>query len=254
MTPPIALQLYTVRDLLADDFVGTMEQVAGMGYVGVETAFFGEHMSAAQAGKLFQALGLTVVAAHCEIPLGEEQAPVLEMMAALDCRRMIWHGWPRDEDYGSMEGIKRLAERYNAANAVAQANGMGFGIHNHWWEFESVEGRYPYQILLKEMDPTIFFEIDTYWVKTAGLDPVKVLEELGSRAPVLHIKDGPATRHEPMVAVGDGTMDFAAILAAAEGHTECLVVELDECATDMMDAVARSYEYLVGGGFAYGKS
>lgn len=253
MIPAIALQLYTVRDLLTQDFSGVIEKVAAIGYSGVETAFFSDDISVAEAGKQFKRLGLTVPSVHCEIPLGHQQRVVLDTMAALDCRRMIWHGWPRDEDYGSIDGIKRLADRYNQAEAVARANGMSFGIHNHWWEFEPVEGRYPYQVLLEHMEPTVFFEVDTYWVKTAGGDPVKVVAELGKRAPLLHIKDGPAQKDEPMVAAGEGIMDFEAIAQAANGATEWMIVELDRCATDMLEAVEKSYRYLTQKKLAYGK-
>ena len=244
MPPKLALQLYTLRDALAQDFAGTLERIAAISYTAVETAFFPEHISVAQAAHLIQQAGLTIMAAHCELPLDEQTNPVLEQMAALGCQRIIWHGWPQDADYGSLDGVQRLAERYNQANAVAVSNGLRFGLHNHWWEFEPVEDQYPYQLLLKLLDPAIFFELDTYWVKTAGLDPVQVITELGTRAELLHIKDGPAVKGQPMTAVGDGSQDFPAIAAVANGYAEWMIVELDQCATDMFTAVERSFAYL----------
>jgi sugar phosphate isomerase/epimerase len=101
------------------------------------------------------------------------------------------------------------------------------------------------------MDESIFFELDTYWVQTGGLDPAAVLRELGSRAPFLHIKDGPTTPEGDMVAVGQGEMNFPALFAAAQ-KPEWLVVELDRCATDMMTAVRESYDYLISHNFAKG--
>ena len=242
MTPPIALQLYTVRELLAQDFHGTMEQVAAMGFVGVETAFF-ENVTPSQAAEAFTDLDLVVPAVHCEVPLGEKREEALELAATFGCRRLVWHGWPQDVDYSTVEGIKRLADRYNHANDVARANGCSFGIHNHWWEFEAVEGHYPYQILRAEMDDTIFFEVDTYWVKTAGLDPTAVVAELGDRVPLLHLKDGPAKKGQPMLAAGQGVMDFPAIIESAT-HSEWFILEMDECATDMLAAIQQSYRYL----------
>ena len=84
------------------------------------------------------------------------------------------------------------------------------------------------------------------------MDPAKVVKELGPRAPLLHIKDGPAVKDEPQVAVGDGVLDFPRIVQAAEGAVEWLIVELDHCGTDMMEAVEKSYQYLVKGGLARG--
>ena len=96
------------------------------------------------------------------------------------------------------------------------------------------------------LEPDILFELDTYWIKTAGVDPAKIVKEMGKRSPVLHIKDGPAMKGVPMTAVGKGVMDFPAIFAAAKGNLEWSIVELDACATDMFEAVEASFCYLKG--------
>jgi sugar phosphate isomerase/epimerase len=249
MKPQLALQLYTLRDRLGQDFAGTLAQIAEIGYRFVETAFWPAGMTVDQAALLLKQAGLTPMAAHIELPLGDQEGPVLAALATLGCTRAIWHGWPQDPDYSSLAGIKRLAERYNRANQLLRQHGYSFGLHNHWWEFEPVENRFPYQLLLSELDPTIFFELDTYWIKTAGRDPAQVISEVGQRATVLHIKDGPAVKGAPMTAVGDGTQDFTAILQASAGAAGWLVVELDECASDMLTAVRRSYTYLKGHDF-----
>jgi sugar phosphate isomerase/epimerase len=70
-----------------------------------------------------------------------------------------------------------------------------------------------------------------------------VLRELGRRVRLLHIKDGPAVHGLPMTAVGDGCLGIEDILKAAP-QVEGWIVELDECATDMMQAVERSYRFL----------
>jgi sugar phosphate isomerase/epimerase len=219
MTTPIALQLYTVREALAQDFAGVIRQVAEIGYDGVETAGFPGTTPEA-AARLFQELGLTVASAHTPLPLGDRKQETLDTMALLGCQRMICAYLSPDE------------------------YGFSLCLHNHWWEFEPVEGQYPYQLWLERLDPTIFYEIDTYWVKTAGLDPAAVVQEFGERAPLLHIKDGPAVKDQPMTAVGEGVMDFPDLLRAAGNHPEWLIVELDRCATDMLEAVAKSYRYL----------
>ncbi len=248
MIPTIALQLYTLRDLLSKDFTGTMEKVADIGYVGVETAFF-ESVSLKEAARVFKELDLKVVAIHCDIPVAGKEKEVLEQAALFDCNSLVWHGWPQAEDYSSIEGIKRLARLYNQANMIAQANGCRFGIHNHWWEFEQLEGQYPYQLLHAEMDDDIFWELDTYWVKVAGLDPAKVVVELANRASLLHLKDGPGLNDMPKLAVGKGVMDFPALMKAAK-TPDWVIVELDDCATDMLKAVQESYSYLIEQGLA----
>lgn len=250
MTVPVALQLYSVREALAKDFVGVIKKVANIGYVGVEPIFSLPGTTTAEAARLFKELGLEVPSAHAPLPVGEDANRVLDFMAAFGCQRIVSGKGP--DSFETMGLIQRTCDLFNEAHVVAAETGMEFGIHNHWWEFLQIEGRYVYQVMLEHLDPAIFFEIDTYWVKTAGVDPAKVVKELGPRAPLLHIKDGPAVRDEAQVAVGDGVLDFPSIVQAAEGTAEWLIVELDHCATDMMEAVEKSYQYLVEGGLARG--
>ncbi|MEJ5311107.1 MAG: sugar phosphate isomerase/epimerase [Anaerolineae bacterium] len=250
MTSPIGLQLYSVREYAQQHgFEAAVRKVAAMGYVGVEPAGFPGTTPEA-AGKLFKELGLVVPSAHTGLPLGDTKNEVLDAMRAIACPRIITGKGPAD--FETLDKIKATCDLFNQANQVARENGMAFGIHNHWWEYLQVEGRYVYHVMLELLDPTIFFELDTYWIKTAGVDPAQVVREMGARAPFLHIKDGPCVKGEPMTAVGDGVMDFPAIVEAGKPHTAWLIVELDRCATDMMEAVAKSYTYLVGNGLAQG--
>ena len=254
MTAPIALQLYTVRDLLKQDFEGVIRRIAGIGYAGVETAGLPEGVSAAQAAALFAGCGLTVAAGHMPLPLGDDQQKVIETAGQLGLQRIVSGHLPAEE-YRDLASIRRACARLNEAQAVAVANGLSFGVHNHWWEFQKAGDVYPYQVWLDELDPAIFFELDTYWIQSAGADPVDIVKLFGDRAPLLHIKDGPAgsDTDASMVAVGDGNMDYPAVIAAGVDNTEWLIIELDRCASDMMAAVERSYRYLVGEGLAHGK-
>jgi len=257
MLPPVALQLYSVREAAQQDFVATVERVAAMGYAGVEPSSF-PGITPADAAKLFRDLGLAVPSVHLPLPLGDAKDEALATMEALGCTRLISGFGP--DAYASVEQIQRTCDLFNQAAAVARANGLSLGIHNHWWEYTPipglapVEGRLPYQIALDYLDEDIFFELDTYWAQTAGADVIAVVRELGDRAPLLHIKDGPANRTDPMTAVGDGVMDFPAILGAAAGAPQWLIVELDRCATDMLVAVERSCAYLVDNGLGRGRA
>jgi sugar phosphate isomerase/epimerase len=106
--------------------------------------------------------------------------------------------------------------------------------------------------MMKHLSPDVLFELDCYWIKTGGPDPAAVVREVGARAPLLHIKDGPCKKGEPMTAVGDGIIDWAPVVQASAGTAEWLIVELDSCKTDMMEAVRKSYNYLVGRNLARG--
>jgi sugar phosphate isomerase/epimerase len=244
MTKPIAVQLYTVRDALAQDFEGVVRKIASYGYQGVEP--FRNSLTTPQAAAdLFKSLGLQVPSAHSPLPVGDDQASVLETMRLYGCKYLVCPSMPR-EQFKSVEGVKAVCKQLNDANQVARDAGLTLGYHNHWFEYEPCEGTYGYKIMAEHLDPTIVFEIDTYWAKVGGIDPVTAIKELGNRVPLLHVKDGPATSTEaPMVAVGEGSMDIPAILKAGTA-AEWLVVELDRCATDMVTAVEASYRNLEG--------
>lgn len=250
MTTPIALQLYTIHDLLAQDYEGMIRKVSDLGYLGVETAnMFGD--SPASAAKLFRELGLTVTSAHGALPLGDKKQEVIDTMSALNCKRLVLPSAP-PEMYQSLAGIKRLCDSLNEGAVVAKANGFTVGYHNHWFEYQRLENRLLADVMLEHLDPHVFLEVDVYWVQTAGLDPVEVVRRLGSRAPLLHIKDGPCQIEAPMTALGEGVVDIPGVVAAGAGSVEWLIVELDRCATDMMEAVGKSYQYLIGKGLALG--
>ena len=250
MIPPIALQLYTLRDLLAQDYEGTIRKVAEMGFIGVETAnMFGG--SPSDAAKLFGELGLTVTSAHSSLPLGDQKQEVIDTISTLGCKRLI-QAWQPPELFQSVDGIRRVCDSLNEASAVAEANGFQVGYHNHWFEFELLDNRTAFDVMLGHLDPRVFLEVDVYWVRTAGRNPVEVVRRLGSRAPLLHIKDGPCQIDAPMTALGEGLVDIPDVVAAGTGETEWLIVELDRCATDMVEAVSKSYQYLIDRGLARG--
>ena len=252
MTPRIGVQLYTVRDLLARDLPGTLRTVAELGFAGVETAFFADAAVTAAAGRELRALGLEVFAAHTPLPLGHAEEAVLRAADALGAPCVVWHGWPRDPRYDTADGVRRLAAEFNEANAVAAAHGLGFAVHNHWWECEPVGGTVAYRLLLAELDPSVGWELDAYWAAVAGLNPAAVATDLGERLRLLHLKDGPLRRHEPMAALGDGRLDIPAVLAAAGDRVEWAVVELDEVAGDPLEALGQSRAYLAGLGLGSG--
>jgi sugar phosphate isomerase/epimerase len=261
-TAQIAVQLYSVRKEIEKDITGTLKKIADIGFAAVETAFWPKDITVKQAGQYLKEAGLPVCSAHIELPIGDKKGDLLDAAEAFDCKRMIWHGWPEDIRYGTLDGTKQLVKIYNEANNFAHDNGLQFGLHNHWWEFRNKVGkRYVYEVLTQSLDPDIFFEIDTYWVKVAGQNPPEIVKKFGKRAPLLHIKDGPAKWNDslpddnpdPMVAVGKGTQDFPAIVKAANGNTEWMIVEMDKTETDIFQALKDSYDYLTKNGMAKGK-
>ncbi len=246
--PGIAIQLWTIRNEIEQDLDGSLQKLKSLGFDYVESAFFPEGISIQQAGKALKNAGLKVCSIHCEMPEGAEKDRWLELQEAYDCRTMIWHGWPNNDLYKTDDGIRRLADTYNAANEFAQDNGLRFGLHNHWWEFTPhADGKLPMDLLLQYMNKDIFLEIDTYWVKVAGLDPATIVKKYANRALFMHIKDGPAlSPDDSMVSLGKGSQDFPSIIKAAGNNAEWLVIEFDKCDSDIFQALENSITYLEG--------
>ena len=145
-----------------------------------------------------------------------------------------------------LDAVSRSADRLNrAAQQVAPRN-LAFAYHNHFWELQSViDGRTALLHLFDMLEPEVASELDIYWAQVGGADPAHVATELGDRAQLLHVKDGPATSPaESMVAVGAGSVDIPAALNANRA-VRWHIVELDRCATDMYEAVEQSHRYLM---------
>ena len=247
---PISVQLYSLREEAAKDFPAVLKSVADMGYVGVE--FAGLHgMSPAEVRKILDDLGLAASSTHGPSTAKDNLNEIVDAAKTLGYTRHISGFGP--PDFETAEKCAESAEKAQEAAGLLKDTGITFGLHNHWWEFDhKFDGKTPHQIMM-EKAPDVFAEVDTYWVQVGGEDAAEVVKGLGPRAPLLHIKDGPAVRDKAMTAVGAGTMDWKAVIGAADDSTEWLVVELDSCDTDMTEAVAASCRYLIDNGFAKGK-
>jgi len=246
---PIGLQLYTVRETAARDFPGTLRRVAEIGYKGVEFAGLHGHKPD-EIAAIVKDLDLQVTSSHTALPTRENVQQVVDTELALGNRRVISGFGPND--LKTVDMCKAAAARFAEAGELLKPHGMTFGFHNHWWEFFTVDGKSAYDILMAEA-PGVFSELDVYWAAYGKADPIEVVRAYSPRIPLLHIKDGTLKEDAPHTAVGDGVLDMPAIIGAADPDTvEWMIVELDHCATDMWEAVQRSYDYLTSKGLAAG--
>lgn len=130
-----------------------------------------------------------------------------------------------------MSGESKLMEFIDIMNATAEklkAYNLGFGYHNHFFEFKKLRGKTKYDIMI-EQTQDVQFILDTYWVKFSGYDPVEYLKKLNGRAATIHLKDyKKGIVGAKIMDVGSGTLDFPAILKAAEDiGTRYAVIEHD---------------------------
>ncbi len=227
-TLPLALQLYTVRDELARDFAGTMRSVADIGYRAVELAGNGG-LSAAELKALLSDIGLQAISTHISLDLLENDAEAAMTYAReVGCTYAVCPYLPA-ERRGDAAAYRALAQILTRAGAMARDHGLTFAYHNHNFEFEIVDGRYALDVLLEASDPALVgSEFDVYWAAYAGVDPADYIRKLGRRCPLVHLKDMADNADRSFAEVGEGTLDFDAIVSAAqEAGTQWYIVEQD---------------------------
>jgi len=246
---PVALQMFAVREAAAADFAGVLKRIADMGYAGIECGV-PRGMSAGQLAQLAGSLGLRIPSVHLGFPAPDNIERIAADARALGVRRIIT-GFGHNE-MDSAEAVANCARRLARACELAGSVGLSLGIHNHWWEFDrQFDGRTPFEILMSEV-PAAFSELDIYWCARGGQDVAAVAARWADRIPLLHVKDGDLGPESFHTAVGDGKVPVRRVIEAA-CHAEWLIVELDNCRTDMFDAVAKSLGWLIGSGLGHGR-
>jgi sugar phosphate isomerase/epimerase len=244
---PIAVQLYTVRDLAAKDFPATMKQVAAIGYKSVEMAGYGNLKTAAEAKKALDDAGLSVAGTHAPIEqLEKDIEKVLDENETLGSKVIIcpWMPEARRKD---AEAWKAVARSLNQAGRACHERGIDFAYHNHSFEFQKFDGKTGLDIVFENTEPHLVkAELDVYWVKHGGEDPVARINKFGDRVIALHLKDMAAGDDKKFAEVGTGTLDFKAILdAATKNGVRYGAVEQDNTyGTDPLAAIKTSYENL----------
>jgi sugar phosphate isomerase/epimerase len=251
-SPPISVQLYSLRDHAAQDFEGVLRALGDIGYVGVELAGFHD-LTPARYAAIVDESGLVTSSAHVNDLSPDGFNAALDDLQEIGCSVAVCAFLP-PERFADVDAVNASADALNKANEIATSRGVSLGYHNHWWEFSTVlDGSTAWSTLIERLDPTIFAEVDIYWATLGGADPKQVFADLGDRLWLLHVKDGPCDAPEsPMVPVGSGTLDIPAILTSAP-TAKWHIVELDRCATDMLTALADSYRYLVDSGLSQGR-
>ena len=266
---PVALQLYTVRDDMGADFLGTLSKVAELGYDGVEFAgLFG--YEPAQIKHWCDSLGLVPISAH--VPLADMLADVDKVIAdykAVGCEYIVVP-YVTEERRPGGELFLQMVEEIRAIGEKAKAAGLVLLYHNHDFEFAKLENGQPGLDYLYENVPADLLqtELDQCWVKYAGYEPVAYLEKYSGRSPVVHLKDfhkegeqegdpyaligidenekkaNTAFEFRPL---GKGVQDIPSIIAAAKAAgSKWLVVEQDQPSMGLtpIECAKASMEYL----------
>ena len=236
----VALQLYTVRDETAKDFVGTLRKVAALGYKGVEFAGYGD-ISAQEMKALLTQIGVRAVSTHVRLEaLEQDLSKEIAYCQEIGCPFLVLP-WLAPEQR-TVETFRQLAPRLNAFGRRCQEAGITFAYHNHDFEFVQHDGETLMDILLAHTDPTLVkLECDVYWASYAGVDPSTFLRQHAGRIPLVHIKD--MTPERTFAEVGDGTLHIASIIDVARSSgVQEFIVENDAPSIPSLESARRSLE------------
>ncbi len=189
MSFPIAVQLYSVRDAMAEDFEGTIKKVKEMGYDGVEFAgLFGK--SAKEVKEICESNGLNPISAHVAFDeIAADPEKVIGDYAEIGCKYIAIPYAPEDRRPGAplfdetIEGIREFSK-------IAKKFGITMLYHNHDFEFQKIDGVYGLDLIYTLLTPDeLQTELDTCWVNVGGENPAEYVKKYAGRAPVVHLKD-----------------------------------------------------------------
>lgn len=229
---PLGIQLYSVRQQMAQDFEGALAAVREAGFLEVEAASL-PHKPAAEIRAALDKAGLKCVSSHRSfVDVTPDLDATTEFEKTIGVSYIVCPGPGRRNPPASgskpepltLNDWKYNAEEFNKTGETLKKSGITFGYHNHWVEFVPADDKVPFEELLRlcELDK-MTFEMDCGWVKVAGQDPVALMQRYPYRFSMLHIKDfhlppdiSFATHDEAKVTeLGRGSIDYRPIFAQA---------------------------------------
>ena len=243
---PLGIQLYSVREQLAKDYDGTLNEVGSLGYREVEAAGYYKKTSAEVAAAMKRA-DLKCVSGHYGMPaLHDDQLDqTIEFSKVIGAQYIICaSAGKRDRSVPgpmTLDDWRWVADQFNQIGKKVASAGLKFGYHNHIPEFTETGGTLPHLELMRLTDPSLVtFELDCGWAVVAGQNPTNYLREHGSRISMLHVKDfkitpggpGEKTQHK-VTELGQGSIDYRPLLQEAAKTKRIKHVFVEQEAFDM---------------------
>ncbi len=246
------LQLWTLRDDLPKDPKGVLKQVASFGYSHVES-FEGQQgifwgMKNTEFKNYITDIGMTMHASHYGNDKDFEKKIADAAEIGMKYLILAWEGPDK-----TIDDYKKMADDFNKKGELCKKNGLRFAFHNHDYTFRPLEGQFAQDVLMNNTEPALVdYEMDIYWVVTAGQDPEAWFKKYPNRFRLCHIKDRSKTPVEDngknSVDVGTGVIDFPKILKTAKANgMEYFIAEQEAYPNGTpLEAVKVDAEYMKG--------
>ncbi len=241
---PVGLQLYSIREDCARDLPRTLEAVAQMGYAGVEFAgYYG--YAAPELRRLLDGVGLKCCGTHIGLDtlLGDELPRTVEFNQVLRNEYLIVPGLVESRR-SSRAAWRDTAQVFNEIAGRLQPYGMRTGYHNHWVEFQPMDGELPWDTFFGNTRHDVIMQLDIGNALHGGGDPIPYIARYPSRAITVHLKEHSAT--DPTALIGEGDVPWQRVfdLCEREGKTEWYIVEQESYKYPPLEVVARCLDQL----------
>jgi sugar phosphate isomerase/epimerase len=241
---PVGLELYSVREELQKDLMGTVRAVAKMGYQDVE--FYAPYFAwkpdyAKEVRKMLDDSGIRCLSTHNgNAVFTDANLPhAIELNQILGCK-IIMMASPGKVT--TMDGWKKVADSLNYGAEKLKPAGLRAGYHNHLAEFQPLDGKRPMEVIAGNTAKEVVLQLDVGPCIEAGSDPVAWIEAHPGRIASMHVKDwSPDPGKGYQVLLGDGVAKWKKIFKAAEkvGGIEFYLIEQEGSAVPPMETAKR---------------
>lgn len=229
---PLALQLWSVKEPVTNDFTGTAARVAELGFKGVELAGYGS-LDARGARAALDLAGLRVAGMHVNPAKLGEINQLIDDALTVGTKHVTCAFWPRSH-YVSAAACEHIGARLAEVGATLRSVGLRFSFHNHDAELAVHDGRTVMAWILGAAAPRdLAVEPDVFWLHYAGYDPAQFIHEQGARCPLIHLRDA--------AEIGGGPVDYPKVFAAIDtvASAEWLIVEQDRFNFEPFESLRR---------------
>ncbi len=237
----IPLQLYSVREDMKNDALGTLKKVADMGYKQVEHAAYIHYYpnayakrtiynyKAAEFKKVLDNLGLKMPTSHVVFSMKHWDDANNDMFdvwkyvvedALTMGQEYVISPW-FDAKHDNLDSVKKGIDIYNKVGMKVAKMGARFGFHNHHQEFTQMFGDETlYDVMLKGLDlKYVCQQMDIGNLSVAKVDPLIWLKKYPDHFELMHVKDKDKTKDESTL-LGDGVINLKEVLAFAKEKTK----------------------------------
>lgn len=242
------IQLYTIRNLVKEDFPGSMQILADIGFTTIETAEYSNRKfygyDPADFLNTVKAFGLNPLSSHSYISRSNI-SQTIEDTAKAGMKYLVQPVVP-EAIRKSLDDYKRIADDLNSFGEQCKNSGLTFAYHNHNFEFEKIESLIPYNLLLENTDPDLVtMELDTYWMVYGGYQPTAYFNLFPGRFKLLHVKDMAEGEDKKSTEIGSGLINFPEIFEMKDlSGMENFFLEQEEFDLDPWNSLAQSFNYM----------